>query len=191
MKKIHEDHNGSDSNSPDLSSEDDVLQNKEWMKEDEEVNPFLLEKHSDDFYKELDVETLIHYRERNNMEMQRVINAVMNTNFFNIPNKKAKHSNYVGTKFTQNDMKNMIAIHKRLRKTFKRRLLQIMKKLNPKIQSKFIASDGMSELQLFEEQLNFLKQVQYRRIHRYEEDFNEDPRIGRALSQDISPHSIA
>ena len=87
-------------------------------------------------------------------------------------------------------MKNMIAIHKRLRKTFKRRLLQIMKKLNPKIYSKFISSEGMSELQLFEEQLNFLKQVQYRRIHRYEDDFNEDPRIGRALSQDISPHSI-
>ena len=42
-------------------------------------------------------------------------------------------SAYVGTKFTQAHMKKLIGLFKRRRRTFKRRFVQIMRKINPRI----------------------------------------------------------
>jgi len=51
-------------------------------------------------------------------------------------------SNYVGTKFTQTHMKKLIGLFKRRRRTFKRRFVQIMRKINPRI-TVYLSLGGM------------------------------------------------
>ena len=65
---------------------------------DEDDNPHHVEGElqffSDDFYKDIDLSSLIFYCERNNSEMQKVINSATRTHFFNNP------KDYVGHSFT-------------------------------------------------------------------------------------------
>lgn len=104
---------------------------------------------SDDFFVEISVEYLIYYYERNNQELQRTIGTLTNNVYFdlNINSRlrgnrcccggKHKLGKYVGTVFTQREMKEMVGVYKKRRGTFKRRLTKIMKNMNPKITGYF------------------------------------------------------
>lgn len=105
--------------------------------------------------------------------MQKVISTHMNTNFYNIQSQLSVTNNYVGTQFTQREMLKMIAIHKKRRKTFQRRLLKVMNVLNPRIHLKF-RDAKFTMFEVFEDQLSILKTIVYKRMSKYIEEEEEN-----------------
>lgn len=89
---------------------------------DKEWENYLRKGHySDDFFLEITLESLLYYKERNDQEIQKTINAYSNSSYFNSILKDDRP--YVGTVFKQDNMKKMVQLHKKRRITFKRRIL--------------------------------------------------------------------
>lgn len=82
---------------------------------------------------------------------------------------RKKLGTYVGAVFTQQDMKEMVGIYKKRRSTFKRRLMKVMKNINPKITSYFQQMAGERQaIDPFQEQLGLLQQILFKKLDKYE-----------------------
>ena len=123
--------------------------------------------------------------------MQKVISTHMNTNFYNIQSNISFTHNFVGKQFTQRDMLKMIAVHKKRRKTFQRRLLKIMNVLNPRIHLKF-RNAQFTMFEVFEEQLSILKEIVFKRVSKYFEDEEEKSKesVERKDTYELDPNSF-
>lgn len=122
--------------------ESDIFNNAVY-KEDALEQYLRIGHYSDDFLREITLESLLYYKERNDQEIQKTINVYSNTSYFN--SAKKKDNSYVGTVFTQEDMKRMVQLHKKRRITFKRRVLQLMHRINPAIRNYYIEAANIHE----------------------------------------------
>jgi len=169
-----------------------------WMQQDEGLSLEELEAmghYSDDFFVEISVEYLIYYYERNNQELHRTIGTLTNNVYFdvNINSRfgkrraccacnRRKLGTYVGAVFTQLEMKEMVGIYKKRRGTFKRRLMKVMKSMNPKITNYFQQLAGERQaVDPFQEQLDVLKQILFKKLDKYEvsedADYNQSYKL--------------
>lgn len=77
------------SRNPNASSSDEDSNMQTLAKKDDKKES--TGHYSDDFYKEIDILSLIYYRERNNQEMTKTINALTNCFFFMARNAKKRN----------------------------------------------------------------------------------------------------
>ena len=133
--------------------------------------------YADDFYKEIGIDYLFYYFDLNNFELQRAIQALTQSACWNTQYNHKTATKYVGETYRQAHMKQMIGLFKRRRRTFKRRFIQIMRQLNPRISIYLtfgtIGAASGNVQDLFLEQLNVLRRIMIKKDSLYNR--NEAP----------------
>ena len=89
------------------------------------------------------LEYLFYYYDLNNFELQRAIQALTYSANFNTYYNLGSATKFVGESYDQQQMKQVVGLFKRRRLTFKRRFIQIMKKLNKRV-SIYLSFGSMS-----------------------------------------------